>query len=176
MADPPGWGPSGCSSWDSVVGRSNPPYLNGICRYHRNDGTNRSFLFLYQQRTLAWPILLLSPCVRHPPLPPSVSSAGRWDLGFDHTLTRSFPTWHVWQRACSAVWRRYRHGNVFHQICNLSSSVNVRFHALSGFYVYRNIDTYDRKQRVRLLKVWEDHEQWWSGSGGGQSPHVAIVH
>lgn len=162
MADPPGWGPSGCSSWDSVVGRSNPPYLNGICHYHRNDGTNRFFLFLYQQRTLAWPILLLSPCVRHlpppppphpPPHSPSVSLAGLWDLGFDHTLTRSFPALHVRQRACSAVRRRYRHGNVCHQTCNLSPSVNVHFRALSGFYVYRDIDTYDRKQRVRLLKV-----------------------
>lgn len=86
MADHPGWGPSGCSSWGSVVGRSNPPYLNGICRYHRNDGTNRSFLFLYQQRTLAWPILLLSHVSDIPPHPsptPRQSPqqvVGIWDL------------------------------------------------------------------------------------------------
>lgn len=44
--------PSGCSGSGSVVGGSNPPYLNGICRYRQSDGTNRSVLFHYQQRTL----------------------------------------------------------------------------------------------------------------------------
>lgn len=35
-----------------------------------------------------------SPHVSDLPHSPSVSSAGRWDLGFDHTLTRLFPACH----------------------------------------------------------------------------------
>lgn len=53
----------------SVVGRSNPPYLNGIRHYRRSDATDRSFLFLYQRRTLLW-----SPHVSDDPPHPPFSS------------------------------------------------------------------------------------------------------
>lgn len=176
-ADPHGWGvstcPSGCSSSDGVVGRSNPPYLNDICPYHQSNGTNRSFLFLYQQRTLARPILLVTPCVRPPP-PPHQSPqqvVGIWDLTtrwHDRSqpgMCDSVPVCLLGVVAVSARFPSEPRACV-HSVCHTQSVTECERVRLA-FTSTETLLAMTLNPGVPLLKVWEAHEQSWSGSGGG---------